>query len=126
MSRETLSSFHVALSRFAERFGYSRWLYHLIHGVAPAHSEIGRAVSRTGPAVYGWMDMDEPPNDYRVHAPLAEFLGVSEEWLIKNQGEPPRPDLWKAWIAERRRAERMPASAFREPGKKPVAKKRPA
>lgn len=113
--------FPVAPPAFGERLGYARWLKHLTDGVAPAHAEIGREVGRTGPAVGAWMDEEEPPTDYRVHGPLAAFLGVDERWLIKNEVEPPRPELWKAWIAERRRAPRLAMKRAKEPA---AAKKR--
>lgn len=88
-------------SGFGSRLGYARWLLHLRTGAAPSHAEIGREVGRTGPAVSGWMEDEAAPVDYRVHGPLADFLGVAEEWLIKNAGSPPRPALWKEWLAAR-------------------------
>lgn len=91
-------------SGFGSRFGYARWLYHLRTGSAPTHAEIAREVKRTGPAVSAWVEADDAPVDYRVHAPLAEFLEVDEAWLVKNAGEPPRAELWQAWRAARERA----------------------
>lgn len=99
----------VEPSRFSERLGYARWLYHLVKGVAPTHAGIGSEVGRSGVAVGYWMDDAEPPSDYRVHAPLARYLGVRDTWLIRNEGQPPRPELWNAWIEERRRAAATPA-----------------
>ncbi len=49
-----------------------------------------------------WETLAEPPTDWRVHAPLAAYLGVDERWLVRDEGEPPRPELWAAWIKERR------------------------
>jgi hypothetical protein len=112
----------VAPPRFGERLGYARWLYHLVTGAAPSHAEIGREVGRTGPAVGAWMEEQEPPSDYRVHAPLAAFLGVEEGWLIRDAGEPPRAELWAAWTAERRRAPRLKLRPAKEPAA--AAKKR--
>lgn len=91
----------MAHSTFAERLGYGRWLRHLIEGEAPSHAEVGRAVDRTGQAVSGWALLEAPPSDYRVHAPLAEYLGVEERWLIRNEGPPPRPVLWREWLVAR-------------------------
>lgn len=115
---------HVARSTFGERLGYARWLYHLVTGEAPAYAEIGRATGRTGQAVSGWMGVAESPADYRVHAPTAEFLGVDERWLFRDEGEPPRPELWKEWIKERRRAPR--AGGFRRTDVDADAKRRKA
>jgi hypothetical protein len=97
--------FHVAPlahSRFGERFGYALWLAYLTRGKALPYAEIARAVKRTGPAVGAWLKLDEPPDDWNVHAPLADVLGVDELWLIRDQGEAPRPAFWEVWIAERR------------------------
>lgn len=115
LSRPTFPSFHVAHSQFYERLGFARWLAHLRTGVAPTHAEIARAVSRTGPAVGAWMSEAEPPSDYRVHGPLAEYLEVEGDWLIRDVGEPPRPELWAAWLEARRPARREKA-AFRPAG----------
>jgi hypothetical protein len=30
---------------------------------------------------------------------LCAYIGVSEDWLIDDIGDPPRPDLWAEWIA---------------------------
>lgn len=97
----------MAHSRFDERLGYARWLKHLVDGEAPAHSEIGQAVDRTGQAVSGWARKAEPPSDFRVHAPLAKYLAVDQAWLIEGAGEAPRAELWKAWLQERRRAPKV-------------------
>jgi hypothetical protein len=96
-----LIQFRVATSRFGQRFGYARWLKHLVDGTAPTHAEIGRAVGRTGPAVGAWLAESEPPSDWKVHAPLAGFLGVDEGWLVKQEGKPPRPELWREWLVAR-------------------------
>lgn len=87
---------------FAERLGYARWLRHLLTGEAPSHAEIGREVHRTGQAVSGWSAAAEPPSDWKVHAPLAAYLGMEEKWLIRNEGPPPRPELWREWLVARR------------------------
>ena len=104
--------FHVAPSTFAERFGYARWLRHLASGESPGFAEIGRAVERTGVAVSAWRDAVELPPDWRVHEPLSSFFGVDERWLIRDQGEAPRPDLWEVWIAARHGMDQMRPGAF--------------
>jgi hypothetical protein len=58
--------------------------------------------------VSAWSRSVEPPSDFRVHERLAKYLDVDEGWLIKNKGEPPRPELWHAWIAQRHREQRAP------------------
>jgi hypothetical protein len=40
-----------------------------------------------------------PPVDFRVHRPVAAFLGVEERWLFRAEGEAPEPALWAAWCA---------------------------
>jgi len=102
LSRATFDPFHVKHSRFSDRLGFARWIYHLKRGESPSKSEIARAVDRTGPAVLAWMDLDEAPTDYRVHEPLADFFGVDKEWIISEKGDPPHKELWDAWMAERR------------------------
>src|SRR5690349_9575018 len=100
-SRATFTTCHVAHSAWPVRFGYARWLRHLETGEAPSFADIGREVERTGQAVSSWAKADAPPTDFRVHAPLAGYLGVPERWLIQDVGEPPRPELWGAWTAAR-------------------------
>jgi hypothetical protein len=119
---------HVPLSsHFGVRFGYARWLYHLRTGSSPGHAEIGREIGRTGPAVSGWMDAADAPIDWRVHTPLAEFLGIDESWLVRGQGDTPRPELWEAWLAARRQAQKADAGRFKPaPGSSSAAKKRGA
>lgn len=102
----------MARSTFSERFGFARWLRHLTTGESPGFAEIGRAVERTGPAVGAWLQSDDPPPDWRVHEPLATYFGVDERWLIREQGEPPRLDLWEVWIAARRGKDQMRPGAF--------------
>lgn len=122
----------LAHSTFALRFGYAVWLLHLKRGDAPGFAEIGRAVTRTGQAVSAWAVAEEAPVDYRVHGPLAAFLSVEEGWLVKNVGDPPRPDLWKAWTEARAladpagtRARDIPLNAMeRVSSKKPTPKRR--
>lgn len=101
-------------SLFSERFGYARWLRHLATGEAPGFAEVGRAVERTGQAVSAWSSAEEAPVDWRVHGPLARFLDVEENWLIKNVGEPPLPDLWRVWTGVRRKSA-PPARRVAEP-----------
>lgn len=113
----------MAPSRFGHRFGYALWLHHLRSGRVLPWAKIGEAVGRSGQAVSAWPELEDAPTDWRIQEPLSELLSASVDWLIKDEGEPPMPDLWKVWIAERRRAQRMPASAFKEAGKKPAAKK---
>lgn len=124
----------MAESNFALRLGYAGWLLHLKRGEAPGFAEIGRAVTRTGQAVSAWAGADEAPTDYRVHRPLAAFLQVEEGWLIRGEGEPPRPELWKAWTVARQSdvggpipgVRDVPAGAVERvtPVKKPAPRKR--
>lgn len=93
---------HVAHSTFADRFGYVRWLAHLRTGESPGFADIARAIGRTGPAVSAWTVADDPPPDYRIHEPLARYFECAERWLIRDDGEPPRPELWKVWADARR------------------------
>lgn len=109
-SRASFATCHVAHSSFAERFGFARWLAHLVTGDAPGWAEIGRSVERTGQAVSGWALLPTAPRDYLVHAPLAECLGVAEAWLVRNDGTPPRAELWEVWVRERRRAAQRAAA----------------
>lgn len=92
----------VADSTFAERLAFARVLMHFRTGEAPTNADIGRAVDRTGQWVTKWAESDTPPRDYEVHAPLAKYLAVPETWLIRDDGLPPREDLWADWLAERR------------------------
>lgn len=116
----------MAPSRFADRLGYVRWLYHLVHGAAPTHAAIGAAVGRSGVAVSYWMDETDAPTDYRLHAPLSAFFGAQERWLVRGEGDPPRPELWAAWMKERTRVARMPVASFRPAAKAPQEKKKGA
>lgn len=95
------TAFYVK-STFAERLAFARLVHHYRSGESPGNAEIGRAVERTGPWVTKWAKSSEPPTDFRVHAPLAAFLGVEERWLIRDQGDPPMVELWRRWLADRR------------------------
>jgi hypothetical protein len=87
--------------RFGERFAYLRWYRHYLTGECPSNAEIGRVVHRTGQSVANWSALADPPVDWKVHAPLADYLGVTQDWLIRNQGDPPERDLWARWSAQR-------------------------
>jgi hypothetical protein len=103
MSIGNFETCHVPQSsRFSLRIGYAGWLLHLRRGEPVGFAEIGRAVGRTGQAVSGWFRAPHPPVDYRVHAALAGFLGVDADWLVRDAGDPPRPELWAAWTATRK------------------------
>lgn len=86
---------------FALRFGYARWLRHLLSGEPPGYAEIGRATGLTGQAVSGWSSREEAPTNYKVHRPLAEFLGVDRDWLIDGAGDAPDSALWTRWLRAR-------------------------
>lgn len=94
-------------SKFHERFGYARWIRHLVTGEAPSFAMIAKALPgekgepMTGQAVSGWKRRTEPPTNWKLHAPLAAALGVDEDWLIKDEGEPPHSALWAAWLEAR-------------------------
>lgn len=87
---------------FGERFGFALWMAHLTTGEVPSYADIGRRVGRTGPAVGAWIAANDPPPDWKVHEPLAKYLGVEDDWLVKGRGEPPDQILWSRWIAHRR------------------------
>lgn len=116
----------MAHSTFGERFGYACWLYYLRNGRPPSYAAIGREASRTGEAVSAWASAEQPPADFKVHAPTAEFLEVDEMWLFREQGDPPKPDLWKVWLSERRRAPRASKQAFRRTDAEAPSKRRRA
>lgn len=125
------SELSEAKSRFGDRFGYVRWLKHLERGEALDHADIGRAIGRTGPAVSAWQGMREPPAakpDF--YTQVADYFGVSREWLFEDKDGPPHPDLWKAWIAARERhrpvraAELSPAQIALAPRPGAKAKRR--
>lgn len=89
-------------STFGERFGYACWIFYLRAGRPPSLAAIGRDASRTGEAVSAWLSSDEAPPDFKVHAPVSTFLDVDEYWLFRGVGDPPKPALWKEWLAARR------------------------
>lgn len=92
----------MARSTFWERFEYAIWIRHLRTGAAPSYVEIGRAAGGlTGQGVSNWKGREKPPTNYELHKPLADFFQVPQEWLISDVGDPPRPELWTIWRAER-------------------------
>ena len=93
----------MARSEFGARLGYVRWLFHLLTGESPSFAEIGKAVGVSGQAVSGWAKRAAPPVGYESSKALVAFFGVDEDWLIGGHGDPPRPDLWRIWIAARTR-----------------------
>lgn len=88
----------IVETTFAERFAYACLIRHYRAGKAPTNAEIGRAVQRTGQWVLKWSEATEAPTDYRVHAPLAEYLGVDRQWLIEGKGPAPEPGFWAGWL----------------------------
>lgn len=103
LSRANFKRFHVARDDFSVRFGYVRWLFHLLTGEAPGFAEIGKAIGVTGQAVSGWAKRDTAPTGYASNKALVAYFGAGEGWLIEGQGKPPRPDLWEVWLAARAR-----------------------
>lgn len=87
---------------FAERFAYVRWLFYGRTGREPLQSELAERVDRSQPTVGEWYVREQPPSDYRVHGPMADYLGADREWLIDGAGKPPEPVLWRWWYAQRR------------------------
>lgn len=94
--------FHVTPSTtFADRLAYARFLMHMRTGEAPSNAAVARAVGRANAWVTEIARRREAPTDYRVHRPMAEFLGVPEAWLVRAEGSVPEPELWKRWQAAR-------------------------
>lgn len=92
---------HVKQPGFAERLAYARMLVHFRTGRCLSNTEIGGAVKRTQPWVTKWARSPTPPRDFEVHRPLASFLGVEEDWLIRDEGKAPESELWEKWLQER-------------------------
>lgn len=86
---------------FGDRFAYARWLLHGRKGQAPEQTAVAKAVGRSQPTVAEWYGRTEPPKDYQIHKPLAEYLGVEKDWLIEGAGRPPEPALWAWWLGRR-------------------------
>lgn len=108
--------------KFGVRFGYALWLHHLRTGRALQWSKIGAAIGRSGQAVSAWPDAEEAPTDWRIQQPLAELLEVSSDWLIKNDGTPPLPELYSFWEAARNPAK--PMTGFKKAGAPAVARRK--
>lgn len=106
---------------FAERLAFARLVRLWRTGLYAGNAEIARAVGHTGQWMSKWAGSETPPPNYLAHAPLAAYLEVDERWLIRGEGEPPRPDLWAIWIEDQRRRT-LPASAT-PPRVKPAAGK---
>lgn len=115
----------MARSAFGERFGYALWLYHLRAGRAPTFSAVGKAARRSGVAVSAWLKMETAPDKASLREPLPKYLHVPETWLFAGDGEPPRPELWEAWITERRSGPGVPSLTLTttRPKRKPKRKK---
>lgn len=86
---------------------YALLLHYWREGAELTQSAIAKAVGMTQPGVQPWYERTDPPKDWTVHKPLAAVLGVPEGWLIKNDGDPPRPELWAPWFKERRARTRL-------------------
>lgn len=86
---------------FTDRLAYARFLVYFRTGEAPSNAALAKAAGRTGPWVTQIEDKPDPPADYRVHRPMAEFLGVPERWLIHGEGSPPEPEMFARWWAQR-------------------------
>lgn len=105
----------VSRPTFAERLAYALLLFYWRRGRELSQKALAEAVSRTGPTVAEWYDRAEPPKDWQVHAPMARVLDVPESWLIRGQGDPPRPHLWTEWLAERRAVAPSAAPVVNQP-----------
>lgn len=95
----------MARSGFDVRFGYLRWLRYLTDGEPPSFAEIGKAVGGDDPlvgqTVSGWARRDTATDSRKNNRGLAVYFGVSEAWLVDGEGEAPRPELWRVWVAAR-------------------------
>jgi transcriptional regulator with XRE-family HTH domain len=87
---------------------------HFRTGQCVGQTDIAKAADRTQPWVAKWEKSPSAPKDYTTHRPLAAYLGVDEDWLIRGEGEPPEPDLWDRWSASRApRVAPVPTAAVR-------------
>lgn len=96
----------VKRATFADRLAYALLLYYWRWGGELSQKALAEAVSRSGPTVAEWYEREDPPKDWQVHAPMARVLEVPESWLVRGQGDPPRPHLWEEWLKERRAMQR--------------------
>lgn len=119
--------FHVTPSKpkdapgsadFATRLAYARWLRQLLRGGDDSDAALLAATGLKGPWLSKWKDQRDAPNNRdMVRALMSYFEGVSTEaWLLDNEGEPPRPELWAEWIekngSSKPTARPMPAGRF--------------
>lgn len=47
-----------------------------------------------------WMKRDDAPNERINTDRIVALLGADRRWLLDNVGNPPRPELWREWIAD--------------------------
>lgn len=99
----------VKRATFADRLAYALLLHYWRRGSDLTQKALAEAVERAGPTVAEWYDREEPPKDWQVHAPMARALDVPESWLVRGEGDPPRPHLWEEWLKERRAVQQVAA-----------------
>jgi hypothetical protein len=84
---------------FSERLAYARWVMQLAKGDPGSDRDFAEAAD----VGYGWLQKwkarTDAPQERSLVKKLCAYIGVSEDWLIDDIGDPPRPDLWAEWIA---------------------------
>lgn len=105
-----MSRVSVTKSAFHERLAYARWVRQLKSRGAESDRELSELSGLGYEWLRKWKQRPDAPTERLLSKALARYLLVDEAWLLDNEGEPPRPDLWDQWIVAYRYP---PASAPR-------------
>jgi hypothetical protein len=82
---------------------YARWVRQLVSRGAESDRELAELSGLGYDWVHKWKQRDDGPTERLMSRALARYLLVEEDWLLDDEGDPPRPDLWRDWIAAFRR-----------------------
>lgn len=115
----------MASTGFDDRLAYLRWLRSAGRPKAETDDELAVALGVGKKWLDKWKRRSDSPDGRDEEKSIRQSLGDAvTRWLYDDEGDPPKPDLWKVWIrALRARPTELPATAFPSVPRKKAAKK---
>src|SRR5689334_9289759 len=84
---------------FSERLAYARWVRQLTKADSGSDRDFALEADVGYDWLQKWKKRDDAPQERNLVKRLCAYVGVSEDWLIDDLGDPPRLELWVEWIA---------------------------
>lgn len=104
-------------SSFSERLAYARW----VRVVDESDKALAARAKVTAVWLGKWKVRADAPQGRKEGPRLARALGVSEEWLLDGEGDPPDVELWNDWLLKRRGITRTDYQSYPDPEAQPPA-----